>query len=468
MALRRTQGPARAGSRHEEDATNTHWTRWTDPREVFAHGRALRDKVEHAAHRHVSPTPGRPTMAEFIRASARGRIPELVPVRTGKMLASPFAFFRGAAGLMAQDLADDPTSGITAQLCGDAHAANLGLFGRPDGEIVMDFNDFDETVPGPWEWDLKRLVTSLVLAGRAGGVSERGCRGAVADTVHSYRTVVGLLAGHPFLDSWYALGDRSVLAGVDTTDLLDEIGVATAKARKNTSAKAAAKWTRRDGNGVWRFVPDPPVLTAVTPRTAEHVIGGLDDYADTLPDSLHELINRYAVCDVAFRIVGTGSVGLRNYLILLRGNGDEPLILQVKQAIPSALTPYLTSSPAAHDGERIVRGARLVQADTDVLLGWTTIDGLHYIVRQFRNRKGKIDPESLDREDLDDYGRLAGALLARAHARSLDARLLAGYCSDGDGLDDSMVGYALAYAERTEQDHADLAAAVRRGEIDAG
>lgn len=405
-------------------------------------------------------------MVEFVKASAVGRVPELMPLRTGRMLASPFAFFRGAAGLMAHDLADDPTSGITAQLCGDAHAANLGLFGRADGKIVMDFNDFDETVPGPWEWDLKRLATSLVLAGRAGGVSEKGCREAVGDTVRSYRTVIDLLAAQPFLDSWYALGDRSVLSRVDTDDLVDEIEVATSKAKKNTSAKAAAKWTRRDGNGAWRFVPDPPTLTEVDNATADTVVAGLDDYADTLPDSLHELINRYAVCDVAFRIVGTGSVGLRNYLVLLRGNGDEPLILQVKQAIPSALARHLPRVKAsAHDGERVVRGARLVQADTDVLLGWTTIADRHFIVRQFRNRKGKIDPETLDREDLDDYGRLAGALLARAHARSLDARLLAGYCSDGEELDASMLAYAFDYADLTERDFEELGAAVRRGEL---
>ncbi|HEY1177622.1 MAG TPA: DUF2252 family protein, partial [Phytomonospora sp.] len=258
--------------RHEEAATDTHWRHWTAPEDVYARGRALRSKVDHALHRDVSPTKGRPTMTEFVRASADGRLPELMPLRTRKMLASPFAFFRGAAGLMAHDLADDPTSGITAQLCGDAHAANLGLYGRGDGLIVMDFNDFDETVPGPWEWDLKRLATSLVLAGRVGGVSEKGCRDAVADTVRSYRTVIGLLAEQPFLDSWYALGDRSVLTRVDTGDLVDEIEMATAKAKKNTSAKAAAKWTRRDGNGAWRFVPDPPTLSAVDAETADAVI----------------------------------------------------------------------------------------------------------------------------------------------------------------------------------------------------
>lgn len=441
------------------NSQRTDWRSWTAPEDAHARGRAMRDEAVH--HGHVE-RPGRPTIAEYVRATSEGRVPELVPLRVRRMLATPFSFFRGAAGLMAHDLAGDPTSGITAQLCGDAHAANIGLFGRKDGEIVIDFNDFDETAPGPWEWDVKRLATSLILAGRVAGVSEKHCRDAVHDTVSMYRKAAAALASRPFLDSWYTLADENTLRRIGSHDLIDELEAAAAKARKNTSAKAAAKWTTGD----WHFTTDPPTLTSVDDETADEVVAGLDEYTSTLPESLAALIRRYTVCDVAFRVVGTGSVGLRNYLVLMRGNGDEPLILQVKQAIGSALEPYLKLPPSAHNGERVVRGSRLVQADTDMLLGWTTVAGRDYIVRQFRNRKGKIDPETLSHHDLDDYGRLAGALLARAHARSLDVRVLAGYCEDGEGLDASLVAWAVAYADRTERDWEELGRAVKRGEVE--
>ncbi|CCH29228.1 DUF2252 domain-containing protein [Actinosynnema sp. NPDC047251] len=440
--------------------------RWTEPEEVLAEGRRLRAAVSHEAHRALTLAPDRPSVVEYVEASNEGRLPHLVPLRIGRMLASPFAFFRGSAGLMAGDLAVGPRSGLDAQLCGDAHAANFGLYGTPDGQIVMDINDFDETLPGPWEWDLKRLVTSLVLAGRAGGVSEKGCRDAAGDAVRAYRGAAKHLAEIPFLESWSALGDESVLSKAKADDLTDEFSRAASKARKNTSAKVAAKWTRREG-GHWRFVADPPVLTRIPDAEAQAVIDALPSYVDTLRESRYELIMRYGVSDVAFRVVGTGSVGLRNYLVLLHGNGDEALILQVKEARRSALAPFLDVPEAKHEGKRIVHGARLVQAETDILLGWTTIGERHFIVRQFRNRKGEIDATTLKRDDLDDYGRFAGALLARAHSRSVDPRLLAGYCAGGDDLDEAFTRYAVAYADQTAADHERLAKAVKSGRLAA-
>ncbi|GAA0261004.1 DUF2252 domain-containing protein [Saccharothrix mutabilis subsp. mutabilis] len=440
--------------------------RWTEPEEVLAEGRALRSVVPHEAHRTMKLAPGRPSVVEFIEASNEGRLPGLVPLRVGRMLASPFAFFRGSAGLMAGDLAVDARSGLDAQLCGDAHAANFGLYGTPEGRIVMDINDFDETLPGPWEWDLKRLVTSLVLAGREGGVSEKGCRDAATDAVRAYRGAVRHLAEIPFLESWSALGDESVLTKTKADDLLDEFTKAASKARKNTSAKVAAKWTRREGEH-WRFIADPPVLSRIPDAEAASVVAALPSYVDTLRESRYNLIMRYGVSDVAFRVVGTGSVGLRNYLVLLHGNGDEALVLQAKEARRSALAPFLAVPEARHEGKRIVHGARLVQAETDILLGWTTIDGRPFIVRQFRNRKGEIDATTLKRDDLDDYGRFAGALLARAHSRSVDPRLLAGYCANGDGLDDAFARYAFDYADQTTADHEDLVKAVRTGRLPA-
>ncbi|MCE6999899.1 DUF2252 domain-containing protein [Saccharothrix sp. S26] len=440
--------------------------RWVEPEEVLARGRELRAAVGHEAHRAVSLAPDRPTVVEFMDASNRGRLPHLVPLRVGRMLGSPFAFFRGSAGLMAGDLAVGARSGLDAQLCGDAHAANFGLYGTPEGRIVMDINDFDETLPGPWEWDLKRLATSLVLAGREGGVSEKGCRDAASDAVRAYRGAARHLAEIPFMESWNALGDESALSKSKADDLMDDFTKAASKARKNTSARVAAKWTRREGEHI-RFVPDPPVLSRIPDGEARSVVDALPSYVDTLRESRYNLIMRYSVSDVAFRVVGTGSVGWRNYLVLLHGNGDEALVLQAKEARPSALAPFLGAPPVKHEGKRIVHGARLVQAETDILLGWTTIEGRDYIVRQFRNRKGEIDATTLKRDDLDDYGRLAGALLARAHSRSVDPRLLAGYCAGGEELDAAIARYALDYADRTCADHEELVAAVKSGRLPA-
>ncbi|SDC77915.1 Uncharacterized conserved protein, DUF2252 family [Actinokineospora iranica] len=432
---------------------------------MFAQGRALRERADHKAHRDVTLAADRPEVADYVTATNAGRLPDLAPLRVGRMLASPFAFFRGSAGLMAGDLAAGPRSGLDAQLCGDAHAANFGLYGTPEGQIIMDINDFDETVPGPWEWDLKRLATSIVLAGREGGVSEKSCREAAEDVVRSYRKTLDHLAALPFLESWTALGDESVLAKVAADALIDDFAKAAKKARKNTSARVVAKWAQRGPDEQTRFVTDPPVLTRVTERVADAVVAALPAYVDTLRESRRNLIMRYAVSDVAFRVVGTGSVGLRNYLVLLCGNADDVLVLQVKEAQPSALAVHLGVPAAKHEGKRVVHGARLVQAESDMLLGWTTVEGRHYIVRQFRNRKGEIDPTTLERDHLDDYGRFAGALLARAHTRSVDPRLLSGYC--GEPLDSAIGEHAMDYADQTEADHAALTAAVRAGRLTA-
>ncbi len=444
--------------------------------EVRARGRALREKTPVQSRDRAALGASRPEVLEFIEASNRGRLERLIPLRIGRMAASPYSFFRGAAGLMAADLAHGPVSGLHAQLCGDAHAANFGLYGSPRGEIVMDINDFDETVRGPWEWDVERLAASLVLAGREGGASEDECRAAARDAARSYRLTVAGLAEEPFLSSWTALSAESMIDKVSAEPLLDAFKKAAKKARKNTSAKVARKWTEhledhQTGVAKRKFVADPPILTPVDGGVAEAVIDGLTEYVGTLRESRRRLITRFTVSDVAFRIVGTGSVGLHSYIALLHGNGDEPLVLQIKQAAPSALTPYVTAQPSRHEGERIVQGARAVQSETDILLGWTTLrlDGaeLPFIVRQFRNLKGGIEVAELDSAHLDDYGRLAGALLGRAHTRSVDPRLVAGYLEDGEAFDDAVAAFAVRYADRTEGDHAELVAAVKDGRLAA-
>ncbi len=451
---------------------------YTPAAEVRARGRAIRQQVPVIARDRAATSVRRPGVLDFIEASNAGRLPHLVPLRIGRMITSPFTFYRGAAGLMAADLAGGPDSGLAAQICGDAHAANFGLYGTARGEIIMDINDFDETVVGPWEWDLERLAASLVLAGRESGADEQDCRRAACDAARAYRLAAGQLADLPFMTSWTALPDESILSAAKAEDLIDDFKKAAKKARKNTSAKVVAKWTEHledheTGIRKHRFVSDPPILTEVDERVAAAFTGGLERYAGTLRESRRHLLARFAVSDIAFRIVGTGSVGLHSYVALLHGNEGESVVLQIKQANPSALAPYLPAAPARHEGERIVQGARHVQSETDILLGWTSVDPtgdgveLPFIVRQFRNLKGSIDPAGLSADDLDDYGRLAGALLARAHSRSLDPRLLAGYLGDDERFEEAVAAFAVRYADRTEADHAVLVEAVRSGKIAA-
>ncbi|NUS93492.1 MAG: DUF2252 family protein, partial [Nocardia sp.] len=283
----------------------------------------------------------------------------------------------------------------------------------------------------------------------------------------------------PFLTTWSALADESILDRVEADDLLDNFKKAAKKARKNNSDKVVRKWTHIDdhetGIESHRFVADPPILTTVTQDVEDAAVDALERYGTTLRESRQGLLARFAVADIAFRIVGTGSVGLHSYVALLHGNSGEVLVLQLKQAAPSVLAPVLGIAAPKHDGERIVQGARLVQTETDILLGWTTMSvptaegtrDLPFIVRQFRNLKGGIAPEELEPHDLDDYGRLAGALLARAHARSLDPRLISGYLGEDEDFDEAVADFAMHYADRTEADHEELLAAVRAGKLPA-
>ncbi|MFF7988858.1 DUF2252 domain-containing protein [Kitasatospora xanthocidica] len=437
-------------------------------------GKELRLRVPRERHAEFAVAPGRPTAVEALEASNAGRIAELVPIRVGRMAATPFAFLRGSAGLMAADLAGTPVTGIGAQLCGDAHAANFGLYGDARGRLVLDINDFDETVPGPWEWDLKRLAASLVLAGRETGASESTAREAAEHVAGSYRRTMRTLAKLPALDSWNAVADEQLVSFAEAHDLADVLRKVGAKALGNTSAKFAARSTDRTADGGWRFAAAPPVLTEVSDATARAVAHALGPYVETVPAEVRTLLSRYRVQDVAFRVVGTGSVGTRSYVVLLTDHRDQPLVLQVKEARPSVLLPYLprvgqAAKPARddHEGRRVVLGQKHMQVVSDTLLGWTTVDGLPYQVRQFRNRKGSVDPAALQPSQLDDYARITGALLARAHAHTADPGLLAGYFGKGEVLDEAVGAFAVAYADRTEADHADLLSAVRSGRLPA-
>ncbi|MGW7272394.1 DUF2252 domain-containing protein [Streptomyces sp. NPDC054864] len=439
-------------------------------------GKALRARVSRASHERFVEDDGRPDPVDAVEESNRCRLPELTPIRMGRMAASPFAFLRGAAGLMAYDLARTPVTGIGAQICGDAHAANFGLYGDARGGLIIDLNDFDETVHGPWEWDVKRLAASLVLAGREAGASEDVCREAAFDAVGAYRRTMRLLAKLPALDAWNAIADEKLVSHTDARDLLGTLESVSEKARQNTSARFAAKSTERvedeDGLVGRRFVDAPPVLRRIPDAEAAEVASALEEYVGTLSEDRLPLLARYAVQDVAFRVVGTGSVGLRSYVVLLLDHRGEPLVLQVKEACPSALLPHLptagfTVPSVTHEGHRVVLGQKRMQVVSDFLLGWTTVSGRAFQVRQFRNRKGSVDPAALAADQMDDYGRMTGALLARAHAHSADPRLIAGYVGKNDELDTAVAAFAVTYANRTEADHTELVRAVKEGRVAA-
>ncbi|MEU6237353.1 DUF2252 domain-containing protein [Kitasatospora sp. NPDC047058] len=436
-------------------------------------GKALRERLPRERHAEFTPADDRPTSVEAIEASNAGRLADLVPIRLGRMAATPFAFLRGSAGLMAADLATTPATGIGAQLCGDAHAANFGLYGDARGRLVMDINDFDETVPGPWEWDLKRLAASLVLAGREIGADETTARRAAFDAAGSYRRTMRTLAKLPALDAWNAVADDQLVSFAEAHDLAGVLERVGAKALGNTSAKFAAKSTVRTEEGGWRFTAAPPVLSEVPDAAAAAVAAALGPYVRTVPAEVHPLLSRHHVQDVAFRVVGTGSVGTRSYVVLLTDHRDQPLVLQVKEARPSVLVPHLAragfpvTAPDSHEGRRVVLGQKRMQVVSDTLLGWTTVDGLPYQVRQFRNRKGSVDPAALLPGQLDDYARITGALLARAHAHTADPGVITGYCGKNEALDEAVAAFAVAYADRTEADHTDLVAAIRSGRLRA-
>ncbi|WP_079031999.1 DUF2252 domain-containing protein [Streptomyces specialis] len=446
--------------------------RWS-PGSPKKDGKALRASVPRSAHADFTEPPGRPDPVTAVEESNAVRLPHLTPIRVGRMAAGPFAFLRGSAGLMAHDLAHGtPATGLTAQLCGDAHAANFGLYGDARSRLVIDLNDFDETAPGPWEWDLKRLATSLVLAGREAGADEDTCRTAARDAAGSDRRTMRLLAKMPAAEAWNAVADEELVSHADAHDLAGTLARVADKARRNTSARFAAKSTERLADGGLRFTDAPPVLRRGPDAEAATVAASLAGYLRTLPEDRRPLLGRDSVHDVAFRIVGTGSVGTRSYVVLLVDHRGEPLVLQVKEARPSVLLPHLARAgfpvpPVEHEGRRVVLGQQRMQVVSDVLLGWTTVDGRPFQVRQFRNRKGSVDPAALAPGQLDDYARMTGALMARAHSHSADPRGIAGYCGRGEELDEAVARFAVAYAERTEADHAALVRAVREGRIAA-
>ena len=416
-------------------------------------GRALRKGVPRSSHAAWVPAAGRSPL-DLLAESDRRRLPELVPLRHARMLASPFAFLRGAPSVMAHDLATTPVTGITVQACGDAHLLNFGLFATPERNLVFGLNDFDETLPGPWEWDVKRLATSLVVAARTAGFDQAVGHGAAQAAVRVYREQLARYAGMRLLEVWYSRVDASEIIALSRGRRRRVVAERLARAQHHTNLDALPRLTEPAADGR-RFVEDPPLLTHVQechPGWVEEVLGR---YRASMSDERRQLLGRFRAQDAARKVVGVGSVGTRCYVVLLLGDRhDDPLLLQVKQAAASVLEPHAGRSRYRHAGRRVVTGQRLLQTASDIFLGWTSDGAADYYVRQLWDMKGSVNLETLDPADLAPYGRLCGWVLARAHARSGDAAAISGYLGGGDGFDRAVADFAEAYADQTEADHA--------------
>jgi uncharacterized protein (DUF2252 family) len=447
-----------------------------------AAGRAARRRVPRSAHGAWSPAPDRPDLIGVMEAQEAGRVPDLLPIRHARMLASPFAFLRGSAGVMAADLATGPSTGLRTQLCGDAHVSNFGAFLAPDRRLVFDLNDFDETHPGPFEWDVKRLAASVEVACRDRGWDAATRRGAVLEAVRTYREATLGFAAMPTLDVWYAR--------LDLEGLLDEARAASGRRERREIDRRVAKVRAKDSvlalhrltevrDGRLRIVRQPPLVVPL-----EDVVRGDDDetvarlrrvlrgYRRTLPADRRHLLGSFTIVDMAHKVVGVGSVGTRAFVVLALGRDDaDPLFLQVKEAQASVLEASQGPSAYTSHGRRVVEGQRLMQAASDVMLGWTTDEGPlgrhDYYVRQLWDGKGSFRVERFDPDRMRRYARACGWTLARAHARAGDPVAVAAYLGSGDAFDRAVADFAAVYGDLTEADHAAMAEAAAEGRIRA-
>lgn len=436
------------------------------PDERAAAAKALRDEAPRSSHGAWSPAPDRPDPVALLETSNRGRLPSLAPLRIGRMLESPFAFLRGAAVVMAHDLAATPVTGLRAQLCGDAHVGNFGGYATPERNLVFDINDFDETLVGPWEWDLKRLVASVVVLGRVNGVAKAEARAAALAAARSYREHIRDYGALPYLEVWYSVIDAEATMAqfARHPQPMEE---AFNKGRQRTNETALPKLAEHVGSG-YRIADDPPLVTHPRDVLASRLPEVLSAYRASLPEERRLLLDRYGVVDLARKVIGVGSVGMRCYVALLFGaDTADPLFLQLKEARESVLAPFAGTRARTHQGKRVVVGQRIMQAASDIFLGWTRSGHVDYFVRQLRDMKTSVALEDLDGGDLAAYAALCGWILARAHACSGDAAQIGGYLGKGDGFDHAVTAFGEAYADQTERDHAALVAAVKAGRLQA-
>jgi uncharacterized protein (DUF2252 family) len=451
--------------------------------ERVARGKAARAEVPRSSHAEFTPGAKRPDPITLLESQAAARVPELVPIRYGRMAVSPFTFFRGAALPMANDLAGTPRTGLVVQACGDAHLANFGLFASPERNLVFDINDFDETLPGPWEWDVKRLAASLEVAGRDNGFSTKERRGIVVAAVWAYRLAMREFADLTNLEVWYAHAEASAIQQRFEPQLGSArrraLSRALAKARTKDNLGTLDRFVGVDG-GKPAIIGDPPLIVPVrelvgapVDEVLRQLRGMLDSYRETLEPERRILLDRYELADFARKVVGVGSVGTRSWMALLLGDGPrDPLFLQAKEAGPSVLEEFAGRSEHDTAGERVVVGQRLMQAVGDIFLGWVRVQGFDgrtrdFYVRQLRDWKGSAEIATMVPKGMLAYAKLCGWTLARAHARTGDRIAIAAYLGAGPAFDEAVGDFAAAYADQNERDHQSLLDAIASGRIQA-
>lgn len=437
-------------------------------------GKKLRKKIPRAKHGEYMLSKKRADPVSILEAQAKTRLPDLVPIRYSRMLTSPFAFLRGSAAVMAGDLAANGiTTGLQVQACGDMHVANFGVFASAERNLIFGINDFDETLPGPWEWDLKRLVASIVASGRFLGASEDICRDAISAAVNSYRKRMRQYAFMGNMELWYStIKEEDVRKTLTSTSALERLSKIANKARERTHMQVLGKLTDLVDDQ-FRLRENAPFIVRETRTQSGRPIQEalelfLQSYTSSLADDRKYLLSQYRIVDVARKVVGVGSVGTRCWVMFLKGNHDgDPLFLQLKEAQLSVLQPYANKSTYKNNGQRVVAGQRLIQGAPDIFLGWGEIDGIQFYTRQMRDMKGglEFDPAKIKTKNIPYYTALCGWALALAHAKSGDAALISGYVGKSDELDEAMTRFAFAYADQTEKDYYALSNAVKTGRI---
>ncbi|MFG1604514.1 DUF2252 domain-containing protein [Actinoplanes sp. NPDC049265] len=439
-------------------------------KERYELGRSLRERAHRSDMAFWTPPDRRADVLDQLAEAHEGRVSWLVPVRVGRMVASPYAFLRGSANIMADDFAALPRTGINSVICGDAHLGNFGFYASPERELVFDLNDFDEAHPGAWEWDLRRLVVSVHVAGRQNGFRESACAEAVRHCVREYRAQIGHLAEQPLLARSFDQLDVDRLRQAATgSNLKESITRAARRARRRTSDRALPRFTETSAGAV-RLVSEPPLITHLDNSDRDLISDALDGYLNTLPPHWARILGGYRIVDIAHKVVGVGSVGLRAYVALCEGSSsDDVLFLQLKQARRSVVARHVHGDAAwhRHQGQRVVEYQQALQTVSDPLLGWATVGERQYYVRQFRDMKGAILVEDMSAGALSDYAGICGYLLAKSHARTSGASMIAGYAGGSDKLDEALSRFARTYADQVESDHAELLAAVRRGLLPA-
>lgn len=436
-------------------------------------GRILHEAIPHASHAKWSPAKDRLDPVDIVEAGNIGRIPELAPLRYGRMLVSPFTFFRGTAAIMAGDLATTPYTKVRVQACGDSHLLNFGAFNTPERNVVFDLNDFDETLPAPWEWDVKRLAVSYVLAARDNGLKEKFAVSTAQIVARAYRKKMLEYSRMSILDIWYDRIDWSTLIE-KTSDptQLKKIKAKTEKASRRTIQGYYFPKMAEESAGGHTFKDSPPTLYhlkgAESDAFRKRTMDAMELYKKTLPDDKQRLLDRYKLADVAIKVVGVGSVGTTCAVALMLAPDTEPLILQLKEARASVLEPFAGKSEFENHGQRVVVGQKMIQSASDIFLGWTQFDdGKHFYIRQLRDGKVKLEPENWDGQRMEEVAELMGLVLARAHARSGDAALLSGYLGEESTFEEAIADFAIAYSDQVEKDYEKFAAAVRTGRLPA-